>query len=107
MYDSHPNPRLSQKSTVNSSSFFQSNWVAMRYHQGTAAFGSLIIAIVQIVRSIFAYINARVEAMERADPTSSFMPYRTCARIARACCFCCLWCLEKLIKVGIVAATYA
>ncbi|KAL3792860.1 hypothetical protein HJC23_004785 [Cyclotella cryptica] len=57
------------------------------YHSGTAAFGSLIIAIIQMIRSFLAYLQRKAEEMDSS--------------LAKAvlCCFqCCFWCLEKCMK---------
>lgn len=65
-----------------------------RYHLGTAAFGSLVIAIVQIIRAMLAYTQAKLEAMTRSS--TDFV-----TRLAKAlmcCCQCCLCCLEKVLK---------
>ena len=35
-------------------------WWSIRYHAGTLAFGSLLIAIVWLIRSIFEYIGEKV-----------------------------------------------
>lgn len=60
----------------------------LRYHTGTLAFGSLIIAIVRMIRVILEYIDHKVK--EKTD-----------SKVVRAllcCCRCCLWCLEKFLK---------
>ena len=41
-------------------------WI-WRYHLGSLAFGSLILAIVQLIRTIFEYARKRIEA---ANPTN-------------------------------------
>ncbi|RXG67089.1 Choline transporter-like protein 2 [Armadillidium vulgare] len=59
-----------------------------RYHLGTIAFGSLIIAIVRFIRLIFEYIDHKIK--KYAD---NFIVKMI------SCCFrCCLWCLEKFLK---------
>ena len=57
-------------------------------HAGTTAFGSLIIAIVQFIRAILAYIQKQSEK----EGNSKLVKYLLC------CCQCCLWCLESCIK---------
>lgn len=57
------------------------------YHAGTAAFGSLLVAIVQIIRAMIA--KAQKEA-EKAD--------NKLAKCVLCCCQCCFWCLETLLK---------
>ena len=58
-----------------------------RFHTGSLAFGALIIAIVQMIRIILAYIQKKLKN-------------RT-GKIAKAllCLLqCCFWCLEKFLK---------
>lgn len=57
------------------------------YHSGTAAFGSLIIAIIKMIRAFLSYLQRKAEEMDSS--------------VAKAvlCCFqCCFWCLEKCMK---------
>ncbi|CAL4118051.1 unnamed protein product, partial [Meganyctiphanes norvegica] len=60
----------------------------LRYHVGTLAFGSLIIAVVRMFRTIMEYIDYKVR-----QHTDSKI-----AKILMWCCRCCLWCLEKFLK---------
>lgn len=60
----------------------------LRYHIGTIAFGSLIIAIVRMIRVILEYIDYKVK-----QQTDSKI-----VRCLLCCCRCCLWCLEKFLK---------
>lgn len=60
----------------------------LRYHIGTLAFGSLIIAIVRMVRVILEYIDHKVR--EKTDSKI--------IRCLLCCCRCCLYCLEKFLK---------
>jgi len=57
------------------------------YHIGTAAIGSLLVAIVRIVRAIVA--KAQKQAKELDNKIGE---------IILCCCQCCLWCFEKFIK---------
>lgn len=58
-----------------------------RYHLGTLAFGSLILAICRIIRVILEYINKKLSTYDNV-----FVK-------AIMCCLCCFfWCLEKFIK---------
>uniref|UniRef100_A0AAY4DFL1 Choline transporter-like protein n=1 Tax=Denticeps clupeoides TaxID=299321 RepID=A0AAY4DFL1_9TELE len=59
---------------------------ALRYHTGSLAFGSLILAIVQIIRVILEYLDQKLKAQNK------------CARFLLSCLKCCFWCLEKCIK---------
>jgi len=60
---------------------------AVRYHLGTLAFGSLIIAIIQFITAILTYIQAKLGNSENLV-----------ARIILKCMFCFLWCLENIFK---------
>lgn len=60
-------------------------WRTLRYHTGSVAFGSLIIAIVQTARAILDYIDEQFSG-SRSD----------IAQFIMKCCKCCLWCLEKV-----------
>ena len=56
------------------------------YHLGTVAFGSFIIALVQLVRMILAYIERKLAKRTNA-----------CGPLLK-CCQCVLWCFEKCLK---------
>jgi len=58
-----------------------------RYHLGTLAFGSLILAICRIIRVILEYINHKLSKYDNA-----FVKAIMC------CLRCFFWCLEKFIK---------
>jgi solute carrier family 44 protein 1 (choline transporter-like protein) len=66
---------------------FRSFYNLVRYHLGTVAMGSLIIALVQLVRTILAAIQYQVKGHENAVSKCVF---RTCQ--------CCLYCFEKILK---------
>jgi hypothetical protein len=57
------------------------------YHTGTAAFGSLLIAIVQLIRAIIAKLQREAKKVDSKI-----------AQCLLCCCQCCFWCLEKLLK---------
>lgn len=57
------------------------------YHIGTLAFGSLVLAVVQLIRAILAKIQQKVKQAQ-----SSIADCLLC------CCQCCLWCFEQCIK---------
>ncbi|XP_045581957.2 choline transporter-like protein 1 isoform X1 [Procambarus clarkii] len=58
-----------------------------RYHLGSIALGSLIIAIVKFIRLILKYIERKLNG--NSNQVCSFM---------LKCCQCCLWCFEKFLK---------
>lgn len=59
----------------------------IRYHLGSAAFGSLIIAVVKLIRFVFEYVNHKLEVNK--GPIVDFL-----VKLFR----CCLWCLEKFLR---------
>lgn len=63
--------------------------IMCRYHLGTAALGSLIIAIVQFVRIVLEYIDNQTKTAQ----DKNFM-----LKMAMKCIKCCMWCLEKCLK---------
>lgn len=73
---------------------YSMSWVAFRYHVGTAAFGSLIIAIVQLIRAFVAYVQAKLTSMSASQHSS----VAEAATLLTCCCACCLWVLEKVLK---------
>jgi len=62
-------------------------WNASVFHLGTVAFGSLIIAIIRMIRTILEYIERKCKKFNN-DLT----------RCLIWCCKCCLWCLEKFMR---------
>ncbi|XP_068615329.1 choline transporter-like protein 5-B [Brachionichthys hirsutus] len=60
---------------------------AIRYHTGSLAFGSLILAVVQMVRIVLEYLSRNVKGSQNA-----------CARFLVCCLKCCFWCLECFIR---------
>ncbi|XP_053600739.1 choline transporter-like 2 isoform X2 [Plodia interpunctella] len=59
----------------------------VRYHMGTVALGSLIIAIVRIIRVILEYIDQKLKKFDNAF-----------TRAVLCCCKCFFWCLENFLK---------
>ncbi|XP_060561474.1 choline transporter-like protein 2 [Ruditapes philippinarum] len=62
-------------------------WRCFRYHLGTLAFGSLIVAIIQIIRVFLEYLDHKLKGSE--NPVAKFF---------MKCLKCCFWCLEKFIR---------
>lgn len=62
-------------------------WRSIRYHLGTLAFGSLLIALCQLARAILEYIDKKTKESQT-----------TCMQFVMKCMKCCLWCLEKFLK---------
>uniref|UniRef100_A0A3P8W7Q4 Choline transporter-like protein n=1 Tax=Cynoglossus semilaevis TaxID=244447 RepID=A0A3P8W7Q4_CYNSE len=60
---------------------------AIRYHTGSLAFGSLILAMVQVIRIILEYMGNKLKGSR-----NSFAKFLVC------CLRCCFWCMERFIK---------
>ncbi|XP_069378280.1 choline transporter-like protein 5-B isoform X1 [Paralichthys olivaceus] len=60
---------------------------AIRYHTGSLAFGSLIVAVVQMIRVVLEYLDHKLKGSQNA-----------CARYLLCCLKCCFWCLEHFIR---------
>lgn len=73
---------------INISSYLvQSSSTILRYHLGTAAFGSLIIAVIKTVRAVLAYIQKQAKKSK-----NKIVEYLLCVLQ------CCMWCLENCAK---------
>jgi hypothetical protein len=57
------------------------------YHAGTAAFGSLIVAVIKTIRAIVSYLQKKAKKHK-----NKIMEYLLCIL------GCLLWCLEKMMK---------
>ncbi|RUS76954.1 hypothetical protein EGW08_015274 [Elysia chlorotica] len=62
-------------------------WRCLRYHTGSLAFGSLIIALVQMIVSALEYLNRKLKGSEN-----------DVAKFIIKCLRCCFWCLEKFLR---------
>ncbi|RUS83474.1 hypothetical protein EGW08_008790 [Elysia chlorotica] len=60
---------------------------SLRYHLGSIAFGSFIIAVVQMIRIVLEYIEYKLKDSENRV-----------AKFIIRCLQCCFWCLEKFLK---------
>mmetsp|Transcript_627 Transcript_627/g.1147 ORF Transcript_627/g.1147 Transcript_627/m.1147 type:complete len:656 (-) Transcript_627:236-2203(-) len=76
-----------EKSRVGSLTVISSISASMWYHSGTAAFGSLIIAIIKMIRASLAYLQRKAEEMDNGI-----------AKAILCCLQCCFWCLEKCMR---------
>lgn len=77
-----------EKSQIGNRTFFGSIIRTMTYHLGTAAFGSLIIAIVQTIRAIILYVEKTTVKREN----------NSVAKAVLKAIRCCLWGIEKCLK---------
>jgi len=60
---------------------------SLRFHTGSLAFGSFIIAVVQVIRIMLEYIDHKLKKSENKV-----------AKFIMCCLKCCFWCLENFIK---------
>lgn len=79
---SHPSPLIPPR--IKSASFHR----AWRYHLGSVALGSFIIALVQLFRLILEYVNRKTKQLQEKNLALKFL--MCCAR-------CCAWYLERVI----------
>uniref|UniRef100_A0A673HE97 Choline transporter-like protein n=1 Tax=Sinocyclocheilus rhinocerous TaxID=307959 RepID=A0A673HE97_9TELE len=63
---------------------FNSLGRALRYHTGSLAFGSLILAIVQVIRVILEYVDQKLKGAQNK-----------CAKFLLSCLKCCFWLKKK------------
>ena len=75
------------KSTVGSGTVFWAGKTVGRYHIGTVAYGSLVIAIIKTIRAILLYIQKKAH-----DSKNKVL------QTVVACIGCCMWCVEKCMK---------
>lgn len=78
---------MNKKKNLRCGSLGRSLWNATVYHLGTIAFGSLILAIIRMIRVTLEYIEKKLKKFNN-DLTKCLL----CA------CKCCLWCLEKFMR---------
>ncbi|XP_026888163.2 choline transporter-like protein 5-A [Electrophorus electricus] len=60
---------------------------ALRYHTGSLAFGSLLLAFVQLIRIVLEYLDHKLKGA-----------HNVFARFLLCCLKCCFWCLERFIR---------
>merc|ERR1711907_711423 len=59
----------------------------IRYHLGSVIFGAFLVALVQAIRIVLAYVEKKTRSA--SSPVVKFL---------FKCAQCCLWCFEKFIK---------
>ena len=63
--------------------------MTLRYHLGSIAMGSFLIAVIQFLRAILEYVDKKTKKAQQKNPLIK----------AIICCLkCCLWCFEKCMK---------
>lgn len=65
----------------------------LRYYLGSVAFGSLLIAFIQFVRSVFAYIQRQLNKSNGGAGPSAPVKFVMC------CIQCCLKCLQTVVEM--------
>lgn len=63
------------------------------YHLGSIAFGSLLIAIIKLIRAIIQFVENRLKSASGNNATTG-----RCIKCLFCACKCCFWCLEKVLK---------
>mmetsp|Transcript_2338 Transcript_2338/g.6220 ORF Transcript_2338/g.6220 Transcript_2338/m.6220 type:complete len:881 (+) Transcript_2338:94-2736(+) len=89
------------KRNLGPSPLLKSAWRYARYNVGTVAFGSFLIAVVQLIRILFNYYVKQCERFKNNPAVKAMVCMVNC----------CLWCLEKFIgfinrNAYIVSATH-
>jgi choline transporter-like protein 2/4/5 len=77
------------KKNIPSAPLSASVYRVFRYHLGTLAFGSLIIAIIRFIRIMIEVIEERLKAYSQDNPL---------VKCVLCCCRCCFWCLESFMR---------
>lgn len=75
------------KSMIGNTTVLAAICQSLFYHAGTAAFGSLIIAIISTIRTVLAYIQKKAKQTKNKVIVAVLM-----------CLQCCMWALEKFMK---------
>ncbi|EFX84766.1 hypothetical protein DAPPUDRAFT_47061, partial [Daphnia pulex] len=75
----------------------KSTGYAVRYHLGSLAFGSLLIALMKLVRMLFNYLERKLR-----NSTTTCFGLVTCLTCF---CKCCLYCFEKFLQ-GLCSNAY-
>ena len=77
-------------------------WNVTFFHLGTLAFGSLVLAVVRMIRVILEYVERKVKYFN--NDCARFVKFLlqnfriTLFRFLLSCCKCCLWCLERFLR---------
>jgi len=80
---------IERVAAISNRTLISAYYTVFRFHLGTAAFGSLLIALVQLARAIALYFQKHTSEAFRANPV---------VKIAFCCINCCLMCLECCMK---------
>ena len=72
--------------------FLKSLKRVVRYHIGSMAFGALVVALVQFVRAVLAYVDKQTKQWQNKSKA---------LQIGFKVVHCCLYCFEKCIKLSV------
>jgi len=75
------------KKSIGSHTVIKSIRESIYYHTGTAAIGSLLIAVIRLIRAIVAKLQKKAQEMDNKV-----------GQCILCCCQCCLWCFEKFMR---------
>jgi len=78
-----------EKQTQNKFAFMRSLKRVFRYHIGSMVFGAFIVAVVQFIRIVLAYIDKQTKTWQEKSKL---------LKLAFKVVACCLWCFEKAVK---------
>jgi len=85
------------KGSVGVQTVISAFWRLVRYHLGTAAFGSFIIALIQLIRIILTYVQHLVKKYEKKGCTGS----KAIVAVLKCVLWClqgCMYCFERFMK---------
>ena len=66
----------------------RSVWRFIRYHIGSVAFGSFLVALIKFVRIVLKFVERKIKKHKSLAWCKPIL----------MCCQCFLWCFEKVIK---------
>ena len=78
-------------------------WNATVFHLGTVAFGSLVIAIIRMIRTVLEYVEKKLKKfnndLTKYKQSGCYLSAKIyISRCLLCACKCCLWCLEKFMR---------
>lgn len=93
-------PRGSKEGQLTSTPVLASIWRSLK-HVGTVSVAALIVAIIQFIRAVVSYMQAKAANMNEKNPVTRFI--RSCVFCLIQCCLKCLeCCLDKINKNGLI-----
>jgi len=85
----YPDAKTKKKTMPSRWPMFSAFTRVYRFHLGSMAYGSAVLAIVQLLRAIMAYISRKTKDLQKKSRI---------VRCLMCCVSCLLWCFEKSIK---------